>query len=91
MNKSQLVEAVQKALGNDTSKAEADRAVDAVLEALKAGLRKDKNVQLIGFGSFKVVERKARTGINPKTREKIKIKKSKTVKFAPGKELKSKI
>ena len=83
--------AVQKALGKETSKVEAERAIGAVLEGLKAGLKKEKNVQLIGFGSFKVVERKARVGINPKTREKIKIKKSKTVRFTPGKELKSKI
>lgn len=91
MNKAQLVEAVQKALGKETSRVEAERAIGAVFDSLKAGLKKEKNVQLIGFGSFKVVERKARTGINPKTREKIRIKKSKTVKFTPGKELKSKI
>jgi DNA-binding protein HU-beta len=91
MNKAQLVEAVQKTLGKETSKAEAERAVGAVIEALKTGLKKEKVVQLIGFGTFKVAERKARTGINPKTREKIRIKKSKTVKFSPGKELKSRI
>jgi DNA-binding protein HU-beta len=91
MNKAQLVEAVQKALGKETTKAEAERAVGAVFEAVKVGLKKEKSVQLIGFGTFKVVDRKARTGINPKTREKIKIKKSRTVKFSPGKELKSRI
>ena len=91
MNKAQLVESVQKSLGKDTSKAEAERAVAATLDAIKVGLKKDKNVQLIGFGTFKVVERKARTGINPKTREKIRIKKSKSVKFSVGKELKSKL
>ncbi len=91
MNKAQLVETVQKALGTGTTKSEAERAVGAVFESVKAGLKKEKNVQLIGFGTFKVVDRKARMGINPKTREKIKIKKSKTVKFTPGKELKSKI
>lgn len=91
MNKAELVEAVQGALGKETSKAEAERSVSAVIESIKKGLKKDKNVQLIGFGTFKVAERAARTGINPKTREKIKIKKSKTVKFAAGKELKSKL
>jgi len=91
MNKAQLVEAVQKALGKDTSKAEAERAVDAVVESIKVGLKKSKVVQLIGFGTFKVVERKARTGVNPKTQAKIKIPKSKTVKFAIGKALKSKL
>lgn len=91
MNKQELVEVVRKGLGKDVSKAESERAVVAVLEAVKTGLRKDKTVQLIGFGTFKVTERKARMGINPKTREKIKIKKSKTVRFSVGKELKSKL
>jgi nucleoid DNA-binding protein len=90
MNRSKLVEAVQKQLGSQTSKAEAERAVAAVIDAIKTGVRKDKMVQLVGFGTFKVVERKARKGINPKTLQQIRIPKSKTVKFVPGKELKSK-
>ena len=90
MNKAELVEAVQKTL-DGVSKAEAERAVSAVIESIKIGLKKTKVVQLIGFGTFKVKERPPRTGVNPKTGEKIKIKKSKTVKFAPGKDLKSKI
>ena len=48
-------------------------------------------VQLVGFGTFKVVERKARKGVNPKTLQQIRIPKSKTVKFAPGKDFKSKV
>jgi len=91
MNKAQLVEAVRKSLGNSSSRAESERAVGAVIEAIKTGLRKEKTVQLIGFGTFRVVERGARMGINPKTREKIKIKKSKTVKFSVAKNLKSKL
>ena len=91
MNKAELVEAVKKSLGNSSSKAEAERAVTAVIDAIKAGIKKDKSVQLIGFGTFRVAERAARMGINPKTGAKIKIKKSKTVKFATGKELKSKL
>ena len=90
MNKAELVLAVQKGLGG-ASKADAERAVGAVVDGIKAGIKKDKTVQLIGFGTFKVVNRKARTGINPKTGAKIKIKASKTVKFATGKELKSKL
>ncbi len=90
MNKAELVESVQKALGG-VSKAEAERSVSAVIDSIKGGLKKTKSVQLIGFGTFRVAERAARTGINPKTGEKIKIKKSKTVKFAAGKDLKSKI
>lgn len=91
MNKAQLVETVQKALGKEASKAEAERAVAAVVDSIKVGLKKSKVVQLVGFGTFKVTERKARTGVNPKTRQKIKIPKSKTVKFSVGKDLKSKL
>ena len=89
MNKAELVEAIQKSL--DTSKADAERALVAVIDGIKGGLKKTKVVQLIGFGTFKVAERAARVGVNPKTKEKIKIKKSKTVKFAAGKDLKAKI
>lgn len=88
MNKVELVAAVQKSLGAETSKAEAERAVNAVIDAIKAGVKKTKTVQLIGFGTFKVASRKARTGVNPKTGEKIKIKASKTVRFVAGKALK---
>lgn len=88
MNKVELVEAVQKSLGKETSKAEAERAVTAVIDAIKVGVKKTKTVQLIGFGTFKVASRKARTGVNPKTGAKIKIKASKTVKFVAGKALK---
>jgi len=88
MNKAALVEEVQKSLGKETSKASAERAVDAVIEAIKKGVKKDKAVQLIGFGTFTVTKRAARTGVNPKTGEKMKIKASKTVKFKPGAQLK---
>jgi DNA-binding protein HU-beta len=91
MNKAELILAVQKSLGKEASKACAERAVDAVVEGIKGGLKKSKSVQLIGFGTFKVVNRKARIGVNPKTGEKIKIKASKAVKFATGKDLKSKL
>ena len=86
MNKAELVESVQKALG--ASKADAERAVAAVIDSIKTGLKKSKNVQLIGFGTFKVAERAARMGVNPKTGEKIKIKASKSVRFTPGKAFK---
>jgi nucleoid DNA-binding protein len=91
MNKVELVEAVQKSLGKETSKAEAERAVNAVIDSIKAGVKKTKTVQLIGFGTFKIASRKARTGVNPKTGQKIKIKASKTVKFVAGKALKDSI
>ena len=88
MNKSELVEAVQKSLGGDTSKAAAEAAVAAVLEGITKGVKKDKSVQLIGFGTFSVVKRAARTGVNPRTGEKIKNKASKAVKFKAGAGLK---
>jgi DNA-binding protein HU-beta len=91
MNKADLVNAVLKNLGNGTSRAQAERNVDAVIDSIRSGLKKDKNVQLVGFGTFRVADRKARIGVNPKTGEKIKIKASKTVKFAAGKDLKAKI
>jgi DNA-binding protein HU-beta len=88
MNKSELIEAVQKALGGETSKRAAGDAVEAVLEAIAKGVKKDKAVQLIGFGTFKVSKRAARMGRNPKTGEAMKIKASKSVKFSPSSALK---
>ena len=89
MNKAELVLEVQKSLGAETSKAGAERAVEAVLEAVKKGVKKDKTVALVGFGTFSVAKRAARTGVNPKTGEKIKIAASKTVKFKAGAGLKA--
>lgn len=88
MNKGELVEAVQKALGKDTSKRAAEDAVNAVLEAVAKGVKKDGNVQLIGFGTFKVKKRAARMGRNPKTGAAMQIKASKTVGFTPSSALK---
>ncbi len=88
MNKAELVLETQKALGTDASKAAAERAVDAVIDSIKKGIKKDKSVSLIGFGTFEVVKRAARAGVNPKTGEKIQIKASKGVKFKPGQGLK---
>lgn len=89
MNKAELVEEVQKSLGKDTTKAAAERAVEAVIESIKKGIKKDKNVQLIGFGTYSVSKRKARTGRNPQTGAEIKIPASNVVKFKPGAGLKS--
>jgi DNA-binding protein HU-beta len=89
MNKSELVAEIQKSLGADTTKAAAERALDAVLEGIKKGVKKDKAVQLIGFGTFSVTKRAARTGINPQTKEPLKIKASKAVKFKAGAGLKA--
>lgn len=91
MNKEDIIVAVQKTLGGETSKAHAEKAVNAVLDAIRNGVKKSKSVQLVGFGHFKVLNRKARTGVNPKTGEKIKIKASRTVKFIVGKAFKSSV
>ncbi len=88
MNKAQLLELVQKNLGADTSKRAAADALDAVLESIAKGVKKDGNVQLIGFGTFKVAKRAARTGRNPKTGASMKIKASKTVRFVASSSLK---
>ncbi len=89
MNKIQLVESVRKELGG--TKADAERAVNAVVNGIKTHLKKNKLMQLVGFGSFKVIHRKGRLGVNPKTGDRIKIKPSKAVKFSAGKDLKSKL
>ena len=88
MNKGQLIEAVQKTLGKDTTKAAAEGAVNAVLDTITKNVKKGP-VQIIGFGTFAKVKRAARNGINPKTKEPIKIKASTSVKFKPGAKLKA--
>ena len=90
MNKQQLIDQMIKDGGFD-SKAAAERALTAVLDAVKKGLKKDKSVQLIGFGTFAVKNRKARNGRNPHTGQPMKIKASKTVGFRCGKALKDAI
>lgn len=87
MNKAALVEEVQKILANGTSKVAAERATEAVLLALKRGLRRDKEVALVGFGTFALAVRPARNGFNPHTKQPMKIKAVKTIRFKPGAEL----
>lgn len=86
MNKTELVDAVAKSA--DISKAAANKAVDAVVESVTEALQKGDKVTLIGFGTFEVRERSARTGRNPRTGEEIKIKASKIPAFKAGKKLK---
>ena len=88
MNKGELIDAVQKNLGKDASRASAEAAVNAVIDTITKTVKKE-NVQVIGFVTFSVVKRAARAGINPQTGEKIKIKASKSVKFKPGAKLKA--
>jgi DNA-binding protein HU-beta len=88
MNKAELIEAVQKALGKDATKRSAEDAVSAVLDSIAKGVKKDKKVQIIGFGTFEVKKRAARMGRNPKTGESMKIAASKSVGFKPSSVLK---
>ena len=89
MNKAELVNEVQKILGAETSKAEAERALDAVCSAVKKGLKREQEVQLVGFGTFTVATRPARRGFNPYTRKPMKIRAMKTVRFKPGAEMRA--
>jgi DNA-binding protein HU-beta len=91
MNKADLIEVVQQRLGSECSRAHAERCVNSVLEAIGQGLGNDNTVQLVGFGTFQVRERKARVGLNPQTRQPMEIAASKTVGFRPGNKLKDAI
>jgi DNA-binding protein HU-beta len=91
MNKADLIHEVQKHLGAECSKAHAERAVNALIASIQKGLKKDKEVQIVGFGTFAVKSRKARTGRNPQNGEAIQIKASRTVGFRAGASLKSSV
>ena len=89
MNKAELIDEVQKRLGSETSKAAAERAVDAVLGAVGQGIKRDREVQLVGFGAFAVATRAARRGYNPHTKRPMKIRAMKTIRFKAGLDLKA--
>lgn len=86
MNKTELIEHI--ATNADISKAAATRALESTLDAVKKTLKKGGSVSLVGFGTFAVGKREARTGRNPRTGAEIKIKAAKIPKFRPGKALK---
>ena len=86
MNKTELIDHIAKQA--DISKAAATRSLEAVVGAIKTTLRKGGSVTLVGFGTFVVGKRAARTGRNPRTGASIKIKAAKLPKFRPGKALK---
>ncbi len=86
MNKAELVDAVASAA--NISKAEAGRAVDAVVSSIASSLKKGEQVSVVGFGTFSVKHRAARTGRNPRTGETIQIKASNVPGFKAGKALK---
>ncbi len=86
MNKDKLVDLVSIKLGS--TKAEAERAVNAMVDEITAALSRGEEVTLTGFGSFEVSSRRARAGVNPRTGEKIQIAAVKVPKFRAGKNLK---
>jgi DNA-binding protein HU-beta len=89
MNKQDLVKLVSEKTG--ISKEAAGKVQKAVIEAISSTLEKGDSVSLIGFGSFKVIDRAAREGRNPSTGEKMQIPASKAVKFTPSKVLKERV
>jgi DNA-binding protein HU-beta len=86
VNKTELIEEIAKSA--DITKASATRALDAMMEAVTTSLKNNDSVTLVGFGTFTVGERAARTGRNPRTNEAIKIAAAKVPKFKAGKALK---
>ena len=89
MNKSELIDHIAKQA--DISKAASGRALEAIIGAVRHQLKKGNDVTLVGFGTFAVGKRAARTGRNPRTGAAIKIKAAKVPKFRPGKALKDAI
>ena len=85
MNKADLVEEVTNQTG--LTKKASRKAVDAIISAITDSLAKGERVTLVGFGTFQVMERKARKGVNPQTREAINIPAKRVPKFVPGKGL----
>lgn len=87
MSKADIVEKIAKDAG--ISKAASEKAVNAFIEAVTNSLKKGQSVTLIGFGTFSVVKRAKRKGINPKTQQPIEIKAKKVPRFRPGTALKN--
>jgi len=85
LNKAQLVTSIAKSA--KLSKKQAESALKATLDAITDGMRKGQKVALIGFGTFSSAVRKARKGINPKTKQAIKIASKRVPKFKAGKQL----
>ena len=86
MNKSDLIDSIAKESG--LTKADATKALDGTMEAIKKALKDGETVSLVGFGTFAVKDRAARTGRNPKTGEPLQIKASRIPSFKAGKGLK---
>ena len=89
MNKAELINAV--AASADVSKKDAEAVVSAMLETITGALKEGDKVQLVGFGSFEVKKRAARTGRNPKTKEAIEIPATRVPVFKAGRALKDSV
>jgi DNA-binding protein HU-beta len=89
VNKGDLIEQIAQAA--EISKSAAERAIDAMVAAVKTSLRKDEQVTLVGFGTFYSAKRAARTGRNPRTGASLDIKEARLPKFRAGKALKDAI
>ena len=89
MNKTELIAAIAEKAG--IAKKDADKALSAFVDTVSAELKNGNKIQLVGFGTFEVKERAARTGVNPHTGEKIAIAASKNPSFKAGKALKDAI
>ena len=87
MTKAELIAAIAE--NADRTKADAERFLNATLEAIQKALKKGETIPLIGFGTFSVAKRAARTGRNPRTKATLKIPASKTVRFKAGSKLKA--
>ena len=86
MNKTELIAAMAEK--SELTKKDAEKALSAFLESVEDALKKGDKVQLVGFGTFEVKQRAARTGINPQTQKPVKIKASKAPAFKAGKAFK---
>lgn len=89
MNKSELVSNIAESAG--LTKVEAEKVLKSMMDSISKSLAMDETVTLIGFGSFSVTRRAARTGRNPQTGKEIQIAEKKVVKFNPGKKLKESV
>jgi DNA-binding protein HU-beta len=91
MNKADLIEKIFAEQGPRVSKAQAARALDAVISGVTAALKRSERVTISGFGTFSASKRKARVGRNPQTGEPISIPARTVARFTPGKELRQEL
>ncbi len=89
MNKQELITEVSGKVG--ITKKDVANVIDAITQTITDALSKGERVTLVGFGTFEVMERKARRGVNPRTKASIQIPAKKVPKFRPGKDLREKV